>query len=97
MTEAVIEQKLLQAEAAVATAQAAYEAADDGSRTLCGQLLLAEKKALEQLREEKLIQLRAATGHTQMGACCLAIAPVPQTTAFAYGSASVLLLRARRQ
>ena len=96
MTEADIEQRILQAEAAVATAQAAYAGADEGSRTLCGQLLLAEEKALERLWKQQLLPQRAA-GHTQVGACCLAIAPVPQATAFAYDSTLELLLRLRRQ
>ncbi len=56
MSEAGLEQRLQQAEAAVVKAQAAYDTAHDGSKTLCGQLLLAEMKALEQLMEEKLIR-----------------------------------------
>ena len=67
MSEAGLEQRLRQAEAAVSKAQAAYDTAQDGSKTLCGQLLLAEKKALEQLMEEKLIQQRIATGDTHTG------------------------------
>ena len=67
MSGAGLEQRLRQAEAAVVKAQAAYDTAHDGSKTLCGQLLLAEKKALEQLMEEKLIQQRAATGDTHTG------------------------------
>ena len=62
MSEAGLEQRLRQAEAAVTKAQAAYDTADDESKTLCGQLLLTNEKALGQLREEKLIQLRTATG-----------------------------------
>ncbi len=65
MSEAGLEARLRQAEAAVVKAQAAYDTALDGSKTLCGQLLLAKEKALEQLMEEKLIQQRAATGDTQ--------------------------------
>ncbi|DBA77224.1 TPA: hypothetical protein ACH3X1_009795 [Trebouxia sp. C0004] len=62
MSEAGLEQRLRQAEAAVVKAQAAYDSAHDGSKTLCGQLLLAKGRALEQLMEEKLIQQRTATG-----------------------------------
>ena len=67
MSGAGLEQRLRQAEAAVVEAQAVYDTAHDGSKTLCGQLLLAEKKALEQLMEEKLIQQRTATGDTHTG------------------------------
>ena len=67
MSEAGLEQRLRQAEAAVVKAQAAYDTAHDGSKTLCGQLLLAKEKALEQLMEEKLIQQRAATGDSHNG------------------------------
>ena len=66
MSEAGLEQRLQRSEAAVVKAQAAYDKAHDGSKTLCGQLLLAEKKALEQLRE-KLIQKRTATGDMHTG------------------------------
>ncbi len=67
MSEAGLEQRLQQAEAAVVKAQAAYDKAHDGSKTLCGQLLLAKEKALEQLMEEKLIQRRTATGDIHTG------------------------------
>ena len=58
--------KIEQAEAAVARAQQAYEAAEPGPvRDSCLQLLLAEKasllakeKALEQVREKGLLQQR---------------------------------------
>lgn len=62
MSETDLEQEIKQAKAAVAKAQIAYEEADDEDSTLRGQLLLAEKNALSQLREERLIQQRAATG-----------------------------------
>ena len=57
------ELKIKQAEAAVARAQSVYdEAAPDSFRDSCLQLLLAKEKALEQLREEDLLQQRAAAG-----------------------------------
>jgi hypothetical protein len=62
MSEKAVEEEIKQAKAAVAKAQTAYDEADDENRTLCFQLLLAEKNALAQLREERLIQQRAATG-----------------------------------
>ncbi len=61
------EQRLQRADAAIVKAQAAYDTAHNGSKTLCGQLLLAKRKALEQLMEEKLIQQRTATGDTHTG------------------------------
>ncbi len=55
--------KIEQAEAAVAHAQKVYDGADPGSvKDSCLQLLLADKKALEQLREKDLLQQRAAAG-----------------------------------
>ena len=62
MSETLLRQKIDQAEAAVTKAQGAYDEANDREKAVCAQLLLADKKALEQLREEALIQLRAATG-----------------------------------
>ena len=62
MSEAGLEQRLLSSKA-----QAAYDTAHDGSKTLCGQLLLAKEKALEQLMEEKLIQQHTATGDMYTG------------------------------
>ncbi len=64
--------KIEQAEAAAARAQQVYDAAEPGSvRDSCLQLLLAEKaslladkKALEQVREKELLQQRAAAGVT---------------------------------
>jgi len=64
MSEAGLEARLRQAEAAVIEARAEYQTAHEESKTLCGQLLLAEQKVLEQLMEEKLIQQRTATGDT---------------------------------
>ena len=59
MSEKAVEEEIKQAVAAVAKAQTAYDEADDENRTLCFQLLLAEKNlllaeknALAQLREE---------------------------------------------
>ena len=60
--------KIEQAEAAVARAQKLYDEAEPGSsKDSCLQLLLAEKaslladkKALEQVREKDLLQQRAA-------------------------------------
>ena len=60
--------KIKQAEAAVARAQRLYDEAEPGSsKDSCLQLLLAEKaslladkKALEQVREKDLLQQRAA-------------------------------------
>ncbi len=55
--------KIEQAEAAVARAQKLYDEAEPGSsKDSCLQLLLAEKKALEQVREKDLLQQRAAAG-----------------------------------
>lgn len=55
--------KVEQAEAAVARAEKVYHAAGPGSvKDSCLQLLLAEEKALEQLREKDLLQQRAAAG-----------------------------------
>ncbi len=55
--------KIEQAEAAVARAQKLYDEAEPGSsKDSCLQLLLAEKKALEQVRENDLLQQRAAAG-----------------------------------
>ena len=57
--------KIEQAEAAVARAQKLYDEAEPGSsKDSCLQLLLAEKKALEQVREKDLLQQRAAAGVT---------------------------------
>ena len=64
--------KIEQAEAAAARAQQVYDAAEPGSvRDSCLQLLLAkeasllaDKKALEQVREKELLQQRAAAGVT---------------------------------
>ena len=64
--------KIEQAEAAAAHAQQVYDAAEPGSvRDSCLQLLLtekafllADKKALEQVREKELLQQRAAAGAT---------------------------------
>ena len=64
--------KIEQAEAAVARAQQVYDAAEPGSvKDSCLQLLLAkeasllaDKKALEQVREKELLQQRAAAGVT---------------------------------
>ena len=61
LSEAALQQKIDQAEAAVTRAHAAFDQADHGDRAIYAQLLLAEKKALEQLREQALLQLRAAT------------------------------------
>lgn len=63
MSEAGLEQRLRQAEGDVVKAQAAY----DGSKTLCGQLLLAKEKKLERLMQEALIQQRTASGDTDTG------------------------------
>ncbi len=55
--------KIEQAEAAVARAHQLYEEAEPGAvKDSCLQLLLAEKKALEQVREKDLLQQRAAAG-----------------------------------
>ena len=62
--------KIEQAEAAVAHAQKVYDGAEPGSvKDSCLQLLLAkeasllaDKKALEQVREKELLQQRAAAG-----------------------------------
>ncbi len=55
--------KIEQAEADVAHAQKVYDGADPGSvKDSCLQLLLADKKALEQLREKDVLQQRAAAG-----------------------------------
>ncbi len=62
MSEAALQQETEQAKADVVKAQAAYDEAPGGNKTLCAQLLLAKESALAQLREEKLIQRRAATG-----------------------------------
>lgn len=62
LSEAGLEERLRQAEDAVNTAQATFDTANDKREELCGQLLLARQNALAQLREEKLLQLRAATG-----------------------------------
>lgn len=67
MSEAGLEQRLRQAEAAVVRAQAAYDTAHDEGKMLCGRLLLAKEKALEQLMELKLIQQRTATGDIHTG------------------------------
>ena len=64
--------KIEQAEAAATRAQQVYDAAEPGSvRDACLQLLLAkeasllaDKKALEQVREKELLQQRAAAGVT---------------------------------
>ena len=64
--------KTEQAEAAATRAQQVYDAAEPGSvRDACLQLLLAkeasllaDKKALEQVREKELLQQRAAAGVT---------------------------------
>ncbi len=57
--------KIEQAEAAVAHAHNVYDEAEPGSfKDSCLQLLLAEKKALEQVREKDLLQQRAAAGVT---------------------------------
>ncbi len=68
--EAKLKLKIEQAEAAVARAQKDYEEAEPGSsKDSCLQLLLAkeasllaDKKALEQVREKDLLQQRAAAG-----------------------------------
>ncbi len=53
--------KIEQAEAAVEHAHKVYNESEPGSnKESCLQLLLAEKKALEQLREKDLLQQRAA-------------------------------------
>lgn len=69
MSKALLRQKIEQAEATVTKAQAAYDEANDREKAVSAQLLLADKKALEQLREEALmlgeealIQLHATTG-----------------------------------
>ena len=55
--------KIEQAEAAVARAHQLYEEAEPGAvKDSCLQLLLAEKKALEQVREKDLLQQQAAAG-----------------------------------
>jgi len=55
--------KIELAEAAVARAQELYDEAEPGSsKDSCLQLLLAEMKALEQVREKDLLQQRAAAG-----------------------------------
>ena len=55
--------KIELAEAAVARAQELYDEAEPGSsKDSCLQLLLAEKKALEQVREKDLLPQRAAAG-----------------------------------
>ncbi len=61
--EAKLKLKIEQAEAAVARVQKVYDEAEPGSsKDSCLQLLLAEKKALEQVREKELFQQRAAAG-----------------------------------
>ena len=61
--EAKLKLKIEQAEAAVARVQKVYDEAEPGSsKDSCLQLLLAEKKALEQVREKELLQQRAAAG-----------------------------------
>ncbi|DBB08699.1 TPA: hypothetical protein ACH3X3_008234 [Trebouxia sp. C0006] len=73
--EAKLKLKIEQAEAAVARAQKEYEEAEPGSsKDSCLQLLLAEKaslladkKALEQVREKDLLQQRAAAGAAPLG------------------------------
>ncbi len=68
--EAKLKLKIEQAEAAVARAQKVYDEAEPGSvKDSCLQLLLAkeasllaDKKALEQVREKDLLQQRAAAG-----------------------------------
>ena len=68
--EAKLNLKIEQAEAAVARAQKVYDEAEPGSsKDSCLQLLLADKaslladkKALEQVREKDLLQQRAAAG-----------------------------------
>ncbi len=68
--EAKLNLKIEQAEAAVARAQKVYDEAEPGSsKDSCLQLLLADKaslladkKALEQVREKELLQQRAAAG-----------------------------------
>ena len=65
-----LKSKIEQAEAAVARAQKVYDEAEPGSvKDSCLQLLLAkeasllaDKKALEQVREKDLLQQRAAAG-----------------------------------
>ena len=53
--------KIEQAEAAVAQAHKVYNEAEPSThKESCLQLLLAEKKALEQLREKNLLQQRTA-------------------------------------
>lgn len=58
-----------QAKAAVARAQKVYNEAEPGSVQGNCLLLLAEHKALEQLRDEELLQLRAAAGVTTHADC----------------------------
>jgi len=61
--EAKLKLKIEQAEAAVARVQKVHDEAEPGSsKDSCLQLLLADKKALEQLREKELLQHRAAAG-----------------------------------
>ena len=62
MSEALLQQQIEQAKDAITKAQAAYDEADNRERAVCAQLLLADQKTLEQLREPELIQLRAAAG-----------------------------------
>ena len=64
VSEAGLKESLRQAEDAVNKVQATFDTADDKRKELCGQLLLARLNALAQLREEKLLQLRTATGDT---------------------------------
>ena len=64
MSEAFLQQQIEQAKAAVTKAQAAYDEANDREKAVCAQLLLADQKTLEQLRETELIQLRAAAGNS---------------------------------
>ena len=66
--------KTEQAEAALARAQRLYDEAESGSdEQSCPQLLLAEEKALEQVRGKELLQQHAAAGvldnHGVLGIC----------------------------
>ncbi len=86
MAEAALQQEIkeakaavVEADAAVAKAQAAFDGAVDNNRALYSQLLLAKydvlvakEHALAQLRDKELIQQRVSTGSCffQFTVCC---------------------------
>jgi len=62
MSEAALEEEVRQAKDAVTEAEAAYVKADGESKSQLFQMYMVKAKALEQLREEVLMQQRAVAG-----------------------------------